>query len=190
MNSAAELRLRRSNGFSAIAQICPYAIVLTTSLIGLFGLTTVTYVSRRPRLPNRSFSGNHGDFKVSSHVSEQGAIDMSVITTASGLKYEDANIGAGAQAKSGDKVHVHYVGRLENNDMQFDSSRTRDKPFEFVLGVGQVIKGWDEGVAGMRVGGQRTLTIPSKLAYDRDGIPGVVPPNAALIFDIELIAII
>lgn len=114
---------------------------------------------------------------------------MSVITTASGLKYEDAKTGTGAQAKSGDTVQVHYVGRLESDDKQFDSSRDRGEPLDFALGKGQVIKGWDEGVAGMRVGTQRTLTIPPELAYGSRGA-GPIPANATLIFDIELIAII
>lgn len=109
-------------------------------------------------------------------------------TTASGLRYVDHGGGSGAAAKAGDRVQVHYTGRLENGSV-FDSSRTRNQPFEFQLGVGQVIRGWDEGVAGMRVGDKRQLTIPSDLGYGSRGAGGVIPPNATLIFDVELLKI-
>ena len=113
-----------------------------------------------------------------------------MITTPSGLQYEDELVGGGPEAKSGQDVRVHYTGWLYNNGVQgakFDSSRDRNDPFEFSLGAGMVIKGWDEGVAGMKVGGKRTLVIPPALGYGARGAGGVIPPNATLKFDVELI---
>lgn len=111
---------------------------------------------------------------------------MSEITTDSGLKYEDLTVGEGATATAGQKVVVHYTGTLEDGS-KFDSSKDRNQPFEFNLGAGQVIKGWDEGVAGMNIGGSRKLTIPSDLGYGAQGAGGVIPPNATLIFEVELL---
>ena len=111
-------------------------------------------------------------------------------TTPSGLKYEDTTVGTGAEAKPGQHVHVHYTGWLYNDDTQgakFDSSVDRKDPFAFSLGGGQVIKGWDEGVAGMKIGGKRTLFIPPHLGYGARGAGGVIPPNATLKFDVELL---
>ena len=113
---------------------------------------------------------------------------MSELITDSGLKYEDTAVGEGDIAKAGQRVSVHYTGWLENGT-KFDSSKDRNQPFDFNLGAGQVIKGWDEGVAGMQVGGARKLTIPSQLGYGAAGAGGVIPPNATLIFDVELLAI-
>ena len=110
------------------------------------------------------------------------------VTTASGLKYEDVEAGTGATARSGQKAKVHYTGWLTSGQ-KFDSSHDRNDPFEFTLGAGQVIKGWDEGVAGMRIGGKRRLTIPSNLAYGSRGAGGVIPPNAELIFEVELLGL-
>ena len=107
-------------------------------------------------------------------------------TTADGLKYWDVKVGTGATATSGHNVKVHYTGWLTNGK-KFDSSVDRKEPFEFKLGAGQVIKGWDEGVAGMKVGGKRRLEIPSELGYGSRGAGGVIPPNATLIFDVELL---
>lgn len=113
-------------------------------------------------------------------------------TTASGLSYEDPVVGPGDEAKSGDDVSVHYTGWLlygGERGRKFDSSKDRGEPFAFSLGAGQVIRGWDEGVQGMKVGGTRVLTIPPGLAYGARGAGGVIPPNATLIFEVELLAI-
>ena len=107
-----------------------------------------------------------------------------------GLQITDTKAGTGAEARKGQTVTVHYTGWLYNNGQQgakFDSSRDRNDAFAFSLGAGQVIKGWDEGVAGMKVGGQRTLIIPASLGYGARGAGGVIPPNATLKFDVELL---
>ncbi len=111
-----------------------------------------------------------------------------VVTTASGLKIEDLKIGGAAVAKAGQSVTVHYRGKLTNGTV-FDESYKRNKPFTFVLGAGEVIKGWDQGVAGMRVGGKRKLTIPADLGYGAQVAGGVIPPNATLIFEVELLKV-
>ena len=113
-----------------------------------------------------------------------------MITTPSGLQYEDTTVGDGAEARAGQDVTVHYTGWLYNDGVQgakFDSSRDRNDPFVFSLGAGMVIRGWDEGVAGMNVGGKRTLIIPAALGYGARGAGGVIPPNATLKFDVELL---
>lgn len=108
------------------------------------------------------------------------------VTTASGLKYVDVKVGSGAAPVKGKQVKVHYTGTLESGK-KFDSSVDRNEPFSFVIGVGQVIPGWDEGVMSMKVGGKRKLIIPSKLGYGERGAGGVIPPNATLLFDVELL---
>ena len=113
-----------------------------------------------------------------------------MIKTPSGLQYEDTVVGDGAQASPGQYVQVHYTGWLYQDGQQgakFDSSLDRNDPFEFSLGAGMVIRGWDEGVAGMKVGGKRTLIIPPELGYGARGAGGVIPPNATLKFDVELL---
>ena len=115
---------------------------------------------------------------------------MAFTTTASGLQFEDTLVGSGAEAKAGRNVTVHYTGWLYENGEQgakFDSSKDRDDPFIFALGAGMVIRGWDEGVQGMKEGGQRTLIIPANLGYGARGAGGVIPPNATLKFDVELL---
>jgi FKBP-type peptidyl-prolyl cis-trans isomerase FkpA len=113
-------------------------------------------------------------------------------TTASGLQYEDTVPGTGDEAKSGQYVTVHYTGWLYTNGVKgakFDSSKDRNDPFEFGLDQGMVIRGWDEGVQGMKVGGTRVLVIPPELGYGARGAGGVIPPNATLMFEVELLAV-
>ena len=117
---------------------------------------------------------------------------MPATTTASGLIYDDLVVGTGAAAAAGQPVSVHYTGWLlfgGEKGKKFDSSKDRGNPFGFPLGAGHVIKGWDEGVQGMRVGGTRKLTIPPALGYGARGAGGVIPPNATLIFEVELLAV-
>jgi FKBP-type peptidyl-prolyl cis-trans isomerase FkpA len=114
---------------------------------------------------------------------------MSIITTATGLQIEEIKVGNGDTASAGQFVSVHYTGWLTNGS-KFDSSRDRDEAFEFPLGERNVIAGWDEGVQGMRVGGVRKLTIPPNLGYGARGAGGVIPPNATLVFEIELLDIL
>ena len=116
-------------------------------------------------------------------------------TTASGLQYDDTTPGTGAEAAAGQRVTVHYTGWLHDptaangRGKKFDSSKDRGDPFRFQLGAGQVIAGWDEGVQGMKVGGTRVLQIPSELGYGARGAGGVIPPNATLVFEVDLISV-
>ena len=117
---------------------------------------------------------------------------MTMTTTPSGLQFDDTTVGTGAEAAKGHSVTVHYTGWLYNDGARgakFDSSKDRGDPFGFGLGSGQVIKGWDEGVQGMKVGGARTLVIPPELGYGARGAGGVIPGNATLMFDVELLAV-
>jgi FKBP-type peptidyl-prolyl cis-trans isomerase len=116
------------------------------------------------------------------------AENIQEVTTPSGLRYVDQVVGTGEVAVAGKTVSVHYTGWLENGK-KFDSSVDRGQPFSFPLGGGRVIKGWDEGVQGMKMGGKRKLTIPSNLGYGPQGAGGVIPPNAILIFDVELLGV-
>ena len=116
-------------------------------------------------------------------------------TTESGLQYEDTVPGTGAEATAGQNVQVHYTGWLYDptaanmRGKKFDSSKDRGQPFRFGLGQGQVIRGWDEGVQGMKVGGTRVLTIPAELGYGARGAGGVIPPNATLVFEVDLLGV-
>lgn len=115
------------------------------------------------------------------------------VTLPSGLSYTDEVVGTGAEPKSGQQVTVHYTGWLDEGGgkrgKKFDSSRDRGQPFSFTIGAGQVIRGWDEGVAGMQVGGTRRLVIPPELGYGARGAGGVIPPNATLLFEVELLGV-
>jgi len=117
-----------------------------------------------------------------------GDCEEGVVETDSGLRYEDLECGDGAEVARGDTAVVHYTGTLEDGT-KFDSSLDRGQPFPFTIGAGQVIQGWDEGVAGMKVGGKRKLTIPPELAYGKAGRPPVIPRNATLIFEVTLVEV-
>ena len=121
------------------------------------------------------------------------ASEPQTVTLPDGLKYTDTKVGDGAEAKKGSLVSVQYTGWLYTKDghrgAKFDSSLDRGKPFTFTLGQKQVIAGWDEGVVGMKIGGKRTLIIPPELAYGSSGAAGIIPPNATLIFDVELVSV-
>jgi peptidylprolyl isomerase len=118
--------------------------------------------------------------------------ESKMIKTESGLQYEDLTVGTGESPNSGQVCSMHYTGWLWENEAKgkkFDSSVDRGRPFEFPLGQGRVIKGWDEGVATMKVGGKRLLLIPGSLAYGERGFPGAIPPNATLLFEVELLGV-
>ena len=115
------------------------------------------------------------------------AIPPEAKTTASGLKYLDLKVGTGSEAKKGSPIKAHYTGMLQKNGKKFESSVDHGKPLDFDIGVGQVIKGWDEGIVGMKVGGKRTLYIPYDLAYGENGRPPVIPRKADLVFEVELV---
>lgn len=116
------------------------------------------------------------------------AAETKGLTQVTELKIEDMKVGTGTEAKSGKQVKVHYTGWLTDGK-KFDSSVDRGQPFQFALGAGMVIKGWDQGVSGMKVGGKRKLTIPSDLAYGPRGAGGLIPPNATLVFEVELLGV-
>jgi FKBP-type peptidyl-prolyl cis-trans isomerase len=111
-----------------------------------------------------------------------------MVTNPSGLKYEDTKVGTGAVATKGKHVTVHYTGKLADGK-KFDSSKDRSEPFAFRLGAGEVIRGWDDGVEGMKIGGHRKLIIPPELGYGKRGVGGVIPPNSELHFDVELLGV-
>jgi peptidylprolyl isomerase len=132
----------------------------------------------------------HTEVKKSEIKMEEKKIE--IVTTPTGLRYRDDVVGTGDLAQSGKRVKVHYTGWLNDNDkpgIKFDSSKDRNSPFEFNLGAHQVIAGWDEGVAGMRVGGKRMLLIPANLAYGERGAGHIIKPNAPLMFEVEMLEV-
>lgn len=135
-----------------------------------------------PQQPNSPIASN----ATSSNQTQVATSTNKIVKMTDGLQIQDVVVGTGAEAKAGDTVTVQYIGTLENGT-KFDSSYDRNQPFIFHLGAGQVIKGWDEGVAGMKVGGKRNLTIPASLGYGASGVPGVIPPNSVLKFTVDLL---
>ena len=157
-------------------------IVLALIVIGYFAFTAI-------QNNNRASNSAQATTTSSGLQATNGATGSGqATTTSSGLQVIDEVVGTGQEAKSGDTVSVNYTGWLANGT-KFDSSYDRNQAFDFVLGAGNVIKGWDEGVAGMKVGGKRKLMIPPDLAYGANGYPPVIPPNATLTFEVELVAI-
>jgi len=157
-----------------------------------FGVLSMLPISMRPNMQRRLVFVICAAIALVAHSAHQPATAGDTMTTQSGLKIEDAKVGEGASPKTGQTCVMHYTGWLYEDGKKgakFDSSVDRGQPFAFKIGVGQVIRGWDEGVGSMKVGGKRTLIIPPELGYGSRGAGGVIPPNATLIFDVELLDI-
>jgi FKBP-type peptidyl-prolyl cis-trans isomerase len=152
-----------------ITKLCGLILTLSAALLA----QTSSHKATPARVPNTS---------APTKVTGEG------VKTDSGLQYSDIKVGTGNEAKSGDKVKVHYTGWFTSGK-KFDSSVDAQQPYSFTLGQGNVIKGWDEGVAGMKVGGKRQLRIPPELAYGEQGYKNIIPPNSTLIFDVQLLAV-
>jgi FKBP-type peptidyl-prolyl cis-trans isomerase len=161
-------------------------------ILGVAGLIYITISGIDGREQKKNPDDPKGELVSSSshdaNTEQKDDKDEKFITTKSGLKYADVKVGNGKLAQAGDTVQVHYTGKLKDGK-KFDSSLDSGKPFSFPLGRGKVIKGWDEGVAGMKEGGKRKLIIPPNLGYGPDGFPPVIPPNAELHFDVELLKV-
>jgi len=152
-----------------VTKLCGLLLLLSAALVA----QTSSHKAAPARVPNTS---------APTKVTGEG------VKTDSGLQYWDIKVGTGDEAKSGDKVKVHYTGWFTSGK-KFDSSVDAQQPYTFTLGQGNVIKGWDEGVAGMKVGGKRQLRIPPELAYGEQGYKNIIPPNSTLIFDVQLLAV-
>ncbi|MEA5618846.1 FKBP-type peptidyl-prolyl cis-trans isomerase [Cronbergia sp. UHCC 0137] len=166
----------------SVALVVVCVVVLVLAQVG--GKQDATTTAQLGQIPQTSTAVTENNTQIVS----KNMSDAKVETTASGLKYVKLTEGTGAIPKTGQTVFVHYVGTLEDGT-KFDSSRDRGQPFSFKLGLGQVIKGWDEGLSIMKVGDRRQLIIPPELGYGARGAGGVIPPNATLIFDVELLEI-
>ena len=161
------------------------AVVLIVAQITGSGKEAIANQPPRPQSESPVAAATNTTIIAENIMSEE---NENVVTTDSGLKYVEITQGNGASPTNGQTVTVHYTGTLENGT-KFDSSRDRNRPFQFKIGVGQVIQGWDEGVGSMKVGGRRKLIIPPELGYGSRGAGGVIPPNATLIFDVELLSV-
>jgi FKBP-type peptidyl-prolyl cis-trans isomerase FkpA len=168
----------------------PSRLPLTLAALALVSFADVgcSRLTSPPEPEPMNAPANNGDHKASAAAPTPAPTPAAPAAPEAPLGVVDVVVGKGAVAKAGDKVKVQYTGSLTNGTV-FDSSRTRNQPFEFVLGRGRVIKGWDEGVAGMKVGGKRKLTIPPSLGYGARGAGGKIPPNSTLLFDVELVEI-
>jgi FKBP-type peptidyl-prolyl cis-trans isomerase FkpA len=173
-NSEFKLRQAQDCYMIAVLEETPVANMIKSKFVALFVLVAVLVAAS-----GRAQTGTSGPTKVTGKPK----------STSSGVQYWDITVGTGAAASAGKSVTVHYTGWLAKDGKKFDSSVDKGQPFMFKLGAGQVIKGWDEGVSGMKIGGKRQLRIPPELGYGARGAGGVIPPNATLIFDVELLAV-
>jgi FKBP-type peptidyl-prolyl cis-trans isomerase len=173
-------------------KLTKFSTPLFTAIIGstlLIALTSCTKKENQAQMPQGQQPPQQAAQQAQTNAQPGNLTSMVTPPGAGGdLKIEDPVVGTGAEAQPGKKVSVHYTGWLTDGK-EFDSSKKSGKPFEFQLGGGQVIQGWDRGVVGMKVGGKRKLTIPSQLGYGERGAGGVIPPNATLVFEIELLKV-
>lgn len=167
---------------SAVLVLVCMAVLVFSQLSG--GKDTAIAAKPNQTIPVNNTTTSQNNTLIASNIMSQ----ENVVTTSSGLKYIEITEGTGATPVTGQTVVVHYTGTLEDGE-KFDSSRDRRQPFSFKLGIGQVIKGWDEGLSTMKVGGRRQLIIPSELGYGSRGAGNVIPPHATLIFDVELLEV-
>lgn len=158
-------------------------LIIAAISTGVSGMIACTKSSTEPAQQTGATTAN-----TTAPAAQTAAESTAESTAATALKMEDLKVGTGAEAVAGKTVSVHYTGWLTDGK-KFDSSLDRGQPFEFQLGAGQVIQGWDKGVAGMKVGGKRKLTIPSDMGYGARGAGGVIPPNATLVFEVELLGV-
>ncbi len=159
-------------------------IIITILILALLGITYFAVISRSGSTPIKTDAGGK-----SASINDKSANSAyTVKIMENGLKIEDIKIGNGTEAKAGNTITVNYLGTLLNG-AKFDSSYDRRQPFSFILGGGQVILGWDQGLVGMKVGGKRKLTIPPALAYGERGVPGAIPVNSILVFEVELLGV-
>jgi FKBP-type peptidyl-prolyl cis-trans isomerase len=164
--------------------------MITALVVGTPVLAKITNkLTSNPEHSNTTLVSSHTPTKGHSMTTSELSTDLAFTETPSGLQYADTVEGTGDTATAGHQAEVHYTGTLYPNGKKFDSSLDRGDTFTFALGRGQVIKGWDEGVAGMKVGGKRTLIIPAELGYGSRGAGASIPPNATLQFDVELISV-
>lgn len=169
--------------------------IITLSLAASLGLLTAACNSKSSAPTEQAKAGSTAASTVESKATSTADTASTSDAPITSLMKNDVKVGTGDEAKAGQTVAVHYTGWLydpsagDKHGKKFDSSRDRGTPFEFPLGAGRVIKGWDQGVIGMKVGGQRTLTIPANMAYGSKGAGGLIPPGATLVFDVELIEV-